>query len=128
MKLNSGLLSKAVLVANLVLVSMTAASTNALAGAGRDGDIENYKSQCSFYGQNQRQAQTITCSIKQSPNQITISWGDGFTTNLIFSGDGNWRSMPSKSEAKVRFYAGNGRVAHVEILAGPGKGIIVINP
>ncbi|MCU0541503.1 MAG: hypothetical protein MUE44_04860 [Oscillatoriaceae cyanobacterium Prado104] len=119
-------MSKAILVANLLLVSITAVSTHTLAES--ETPIENYKSQCSFYGQNQRQAQTISCSIKQSPNQITISWGDGFTTNLTFSGDGTWRSMPSKSEAKVRFYAGSGRVAHVEILAGPGKGIIVINP
>lgn len=124
MKLNSGLFYRAVLVANLVLVSMTAASTNVLA----ESESQNYKSQCSFYGQNQKQAQTIACSIQQRPNQITISWSDGLTTNLVFSGEGVWRSMPSKSEAKVRFYAGSGRVAHVEILAGPGKGIIVINP
>ncbi len=88
---------------------------------------ENYRSKCSFYGQNQPQAETIGCSIKQNSNKITIRWDDGFITNLEFSNDGVWESMPSRSKAEITFYAGSGQVSRVEIKEGPGKGIIVVN-
>ena len=126
MKLNLSLFYKAVLVTNLLLASVTAFGI--VAQAETKSSTENYKSKCSFYGQNQRQAQTIGCSIKQSPNQITIIWDDGFTTNLVFSKDGIWQSMPSRSIAGVTFYAGSGQVSRVEIYEGPGKGILVVNP
>jgi hypothetical protein len=126
MKLRSGLFYRAVLVANLLLASVTIFSIGVRAET--KNATENYRSRCSFYGQNQPQAQTIGCSIKQSPNQITITWDDGFTTNLEFSKDGIWRSMPSKSKAGVTFYAGSGQVSRVEIYEGPGKGILVVNP
>jgi hypothetical protein len=125
MRLNSSLFYKAVLVANLLLASVTAFSIGVQAET--KSSSENYRSRCSFYGQNQPQAQTIGCSIKQSPNQITIRWDDGFTTNLEFS-DGVWQSMPSQSKAGVTFYAGSGQVSRVEIYEGPGKGILVVNP
>jgi hypothetical protein len=126
MKLNSSLFYKAVLVANLLLASVTTFGVSAQAET--KSSTENYKSQCSFYGQNQRQAQTIGCSIKQNPNKITISWDDGFTTNLVFSPDGVWQSMPSRSKADITFYAGSGQVSRVEIYEGPGKGILVVKP
>jgi len=125
MKLNSSLFYKAVLVANLLLGSTIAFSTHAQAQT--IGSSQTYSSKCSFYGQNQKQAQTIGCSIKQSSNQIIINWKDGFKTTLILS-NGSWKSIPSQAKAEVRFYSGNGRVAHVEIFGGPGKGIIVVNP
>jgi len=126
MKLNSPFFYKAAVVANLLLASLTAFSISVQAQTKTKG--ENYRSQCSFYGQNQPQAQTIGCSIKQNPNQITISWDDGFTTNLELSKDGIWQSMPSQSKAEVIFYAGSGQVSRVEIYEGPGKGILVVNP
>ncbi len=95
--------------------------------SGRSPIQENYGSRCSFYGQNQPQAQSIGCSISQSSNQIIIRWDDGFTTTLNYSRDG-WRSMPSQARAEARFYQGTGRVAHVEIYSGPGKGIIIVRP
>jgi hypothetical protein len=126
MQLRSGLSCKAFLVANLLLASVTFFSSGVQAET--KSSTENYRSKCSFYGQNQPQAQTIGCSIKQSPNQITITWDDGFTTNLEFSKDGIWRSMPSRSKSGVTFYAGSGQVSRVEIYEGPGKGILVVNP
>jgi hypothetical protein len=126
MKLNSCLFYKAILLANLLLTSVTVFSIGVQAQT--KNSTENYRSKCSFYGQNQPQAQTIGCSIKQSPNQITISWDDGFTTNLELSKDDIWRSMPSRSKAGVTFYAGSGQVSRVEIYEGPGKGILVVNP
>ena len=125
MKFNSSLFCKAVLVANLLLGSTIAFSTHAQAQTNRAS--RTYSSKCSFYGQNQKQAQTIGCSIKQSSNQIIINWKDGFKTTLILS-NGSWKSMPSQAKTQVRFYVGTGRVAHVEIFGGPGKGIIVVNP
>ncbi|TAG95013.1 MAG: hypothetical protein EAZ09_09120 [Oscillatoriales cyanobacterium] len=126
MKLKSSFLYKLVLVANLLLGSVTAFGVSAQAET--KSSTENYKSQCSFYGQNQRQAQTIGCSIKQNPNKITITWDDGFTTNLVFSPDGIWQSMPSRSKADVTFYTATGQVSRVEIYEGPGKGILVVKP
>ncbi len=126
MKLNSSLVYKAVLVANFMLGATIVFSINAQAQTRSSG--ETYRSKCSFYGQNQSQAETIGCSIQQSSNQITIDWDDGFKTNLNYSTDGTWKSMPSQAKAQVRFYAGTGRVAHIEIFGGPGKGIIVVNP
>jgi hypothetical protein len=125
MKLKSSLFYKTFLVANLLLGSTIAFSTNTQAQTRNSG--ESYSSKCSFYGQNQKQAQTIGCSIEQSPNQIIINWNDGLKTILV-SSNGGWKSMPSEAKAEVRFYSGTGRVAHVEIFSGPGKGIIVIKP
>ena len=126
MKLNSSLFYKAVVVANLLLASVTAFGI--VAQAETRSSTKNYKAQCSFYGQNQRQAQMIGCSVKQSLKQITITWDDGFTTNIVTSPDGVWQSMPSRSLAGVTFYAGSGQVSRVEIYEGPGKGILVVNP
>ena len=126
MKLNSSFFYKAAVVANLLLASLTAFSIGVQAET--KSSSENYRARCSFYGQNQRQAQTIGCSIKQNPNQITISRDDGFTTNLELSKAGIWQSMPSQSKAEVIFYAGSGQVSRVEIYEGPGKGILVVNP
>ena len=125
MKLKSSLFCQTVLVANLLLGSTIAFSTNTQAETRSSG--ETYGSKCSFYGQNQKQAQAIGCSIKQNSNEIIIDWNDGLQTTLI-SSNGSWKSIPSEAKAAVRFYAGNGRVAHVEIFSGPGKGIIVVNP
>ncbi len=126
MKLNSSLFYKAIVVANVLLASVTAFGI--VAQAETKSSTKNYKAQCSFYGQNQPQAQTIGCSVKQSLNQITITWDDGFTTNVVSSPDGVWQSMPSRSLAGVTFYAGSGQVSRVEIYEGPGKGILVVNP
>jgi hypothetical protein len=126
MKLNSCFFHKGALVANLLLASAIAFSGDAQADMKISGN--SYRSMCSFYGQNQPQAESIGCSIEQSPRQIIIRWDDGLTTTLNSSRDGNWRSMPSESKAEVRFYSGTGRVAHVEIYEGPGKGIIVVTP
>ena len=126
MKLKSSFLYKLVLVENVLLASVTAFGIGAQAET--KSSTENYKSKCSFYGQNQPQAQTIGCSIKQSPNQITITWDDGFTTNLVFSPDGIWQSMPSRSKADITFYTATGQVSRVEIYEGPGKGILVVKP
>ncbi|WP_233258550.1 hypothetical protein [[Phormidium] sp. ETS-05] len=101
---------------------------NALNPSGNSPVENSYRSSCSFYGQNQPQAQSIGCAISQSSNQIVIRWDDGFTTTLNYSSDGNWRSMPSRSRAAARFYQGTGGVAHVEIYDGPGKGIIIVRP
>ncbi|WP_333086145.1 MULTISPECIES: hypothetical protein [unclassified Microcoleus] len=70
MKVNSSLFYKAVLVANLLLASVTGVSVGVQAET--KNHPENYRSKYSFYGQNQRQAQTIGCSVKQNPNKITI--------------------------------------------------------
>ncbi|WP_041622317.1 hypothetical protein [Oscillatoria nigro-viridis] len=126
MKLNSSLFYKMVVVANLLLASVTAFGI--VAQAETKSSTKNYKAQCSFYGQNQPQAQMIGCSVKQSLNRITITWDDGFTTNVVSSPDGVWQSMPSRSLAGVTFYAGSGQVSRVEIYEGPGKGILVVNP
>lgn len=126
MKLKSSLFYKTALVASMLLAPAIAFSTNAQAQTRNAG--ETYRSKCSFYGQNQPQAQTIGCGIKQTTNQIIITWNDGFKTTLKSSGNGSWKSMPSQAKAQVRFYTGTGRVAHVEIYGGPGKGIIVVNP
>ena len=126
MKLNSSLVYKAVLVTNLLLASVTAFGISAQAGP--QNATKNYKAQCSFYGQNQPQAQAIGCSVKQSLTQITIIWDDGFKTNVVSSSDGVWQSMPSRSLAGVTFYAGSGQVSRIEIYEGPGKGILVVNP
>ncbi|AFZ04918.1 hypothetical protein Osc7112_0296 [Oscillatoria nigro-viridis PCC 7112] len=115
-----------VVVANLLLASVTAFGI--VAQAETKSSTKNYKAQCSFYGQNQPQAQMIGCSVKQSLNRITITWDDGFTTNVVSSPDGVWQSMPSRSLAGVTFYAGSGQVSRVEIYEGPGKGILVVNP
>ncbi|MEG4275658.1 MULTISPECIES: hypothetical protein [unclassified Microcoleus] len=127
MKLTSSLFYKAVLVTNLLLASVTAFGI--VAQAETKSSTKNYKAQCSFYGQNQPQAQMIGCSVKQSLTQITIIWDDGFTTNIVSTpDDGVWQSMPSRSLAGVTFYAGSGQVSRVEIYEGPGKGILVVNP
>lgn len=126
MKLNSCFFYRTALVANVLLASITPFSISVQAQTKNSS--ENYRSQCSFYGQNQPQAQTIGCSIKQNPNQIIITWDDGFTTNLVFSKDGVWQSMPSRSKADVTYYAGSGQVSRVEIYEGPGKGILVVKP
>ncbi|MEZ2239506.1 hypothetical protein [Microcoleus sp.] len=126
MKLKSSFFYTTALVANLLLASVTPFSISVQAQTKNSS--ENYRSQCSFYGQNQPQAQTIGCSIKQNPNQIIITWDDGFTTNLVFSKDGVWQSMPSRSKADVTYYAGSGQVSRVEIYEGPGKGILVVKP
>ncbi|MEG3849332.1 hypothetical protein QT971_18450 [Microcoleus sp. herbarium19] len=127
MKLNSSLFYKAVVVANLLLASV--APFGIVAQAETKSPTKNYKAQCSFYGQNQPQAQSIGCSVKQSLRQIIITWDDGFTTNLVSTpNDGVWQSMPSRSLAGVTFYAGSGQVSRVEIYEGPGKGILVVNP
>ena len=124
MKLNSSLFYKAVLVTNLLLASVTAF------GIGVQAETKistgNYKSKCSVYGQNQKQAQTTNCSIKQNRNQINITWDDGSIANLEFSKDGSWQSMESGSKARVTFYTGSGRVSRVEMYEGPGKGIVII--
>ncbi|TAG21709.1 MAG: hypothetical protein EAZ39_04185 [Oscillatoriales cyanobacterium] len=117
--------SKAVLVTNLLLASVT--TFGIVAQAQTSSSTKNYKGVCSFYGQNQRQAQTIGCSVKQSLTQITITWEDGFITNVVSSEDGVWQSMPSRSLAGVTFYT-TGKVSRVEIYEGPGKGILVVNP
>lgn len=126
MKLKSSFFYTTALVANLLLASVTPFSISVQAQTKNSS--ENYRSQCSFYGQNQPQAQTIGCSIKQTPNQIIITWDDGFTTNLVFSKDGVWQSIPSRSKADVTYYAGSGQVSRVEIYEGPGKGILVVKP
>lgn len=126
MKLNSSLFYKTVVVANLLLASVT--TFGIVAQAETRSSTKNYKAQCSFFGQNQPQAQSIGCSVKQSLTQITIRWDDGFTTNVVSSPDGVWQSMPSRSLAGVVFYAGSGQVSRVEIYEGPGKGILVVNP
>lgn len=126
MKLKSSFFYTTALVANLLLASVTPFSISVQAQTKNSS--ENYRSQCSFYGQNQPQAQTIGCSIKHNPNQIIITWDDGFTTNLVFSKDGVWQSMPSRSKADVTYYAGSGQVSRVEIYEGPGKGILVVKP
>ncbi|MEK0190266.1 MAG: hypothetical protein EAZ78_12830 [Oscillatoriales cyanobacterium] len=125
MKLHSSLVYKAALVANVLLASVTTFGIGAQAQT--KVSTGNYRSQCSFYGQNQPQAQTIGCSIKQSLKQITITWDDGFTTNVVTSPDGVWQSMPSRSLAGVTFYT-TGQVSRIEIYEGPGKGILVVNP
>lgn len=127
MKLSSSFLQKWVLVGNLLLASGITFSSDAQA-EDRMGASNNYRSSCSFYGQNQPQAESIGCSISQSSSQIVIRWDDGFITTLNNSGNGNWRSMPSRSRAEVRFYQGTGRVAHVEIYEDPGKGNIIVRP
>ncbi|MEG4147764.1 hypothetical protein QUA24_17745 [Microcoleus sp. Pol12B5] len=99
MKLNSSLFYKAVLVANLPLASVTGVRVGVQAET--KNHPENYRSKCSFYGQNQRQAQTISRSVKQNPNKITSVWDDGFTINLKFSKDGVWESRPSRSKAGI---------------------------
>ncbi|TAG75937.1 MAG: hypothetical protein EAZ23_01175 [Oscillatoriales cyanobacterium] len=118
MKLKSSLFYKAVLVTNLLLASVT--TFGIVAQAQTSSSTKNYKGVCSFYGQNQRQAQTIGCSVK-------ITWEDGFITNVVSSEDGVWQSMPSRSLAGVTFYT-TGKVSRVEIYEGPGKGILVVNP
>jgi hypothetical protein len=125
MKLSSSFLQKWVLVGNLLLASAIAFSSDAQAG-DRMVASNNYRSSCSFYGQDQPQAQSIGCSISQSSSQIVIRWNDGLITTLNNSGNGNWRSMPSGSRAEARFYYGTGRVAHVQIYEGPGKGLIIV--
>jgi hypothetical protein len=127
MKLNSGLFYRGALVANL-LVAFTMASSSDVHAQGRATGVRNYSSNCSFYGQNQAQAESIGCSIEQGASRIVIRWDDGFTTTLNAQRNGTWLSMPSESRAEIRFYTGNGQVAHVEIYEGPGKGIIVVDP
>ncbi|MCT7997052.1 hypothetical protein [Laspinema olomoucense] len=127
MKLNSGLFYRGALVANL-LVAFTIATSSDVHAEGRDRGVRNYSSNCSFYGQNQAQAESIGCSIEQGASRIVIIWDDGFTTTLNAQRNGNWLSMPSESRAEVRFYSGTGEVAHVEIYEGPGQGIIVVDP
>lgn len=126
MKLNSYLFNPATLVASLLLTSTISFTNNAQANIKISNNT--YQSRCSFYGQNQTQAESIGCSIQQSSNRIVIRWNDGLTTTLKLSENGNWQSMPSGANATVRFYTGTGRVAQIEIFSGPGKGIIVVNP
>ncbi|MCT7959040.1 hypothetical protein [Laspinema palackyanum] len=127
MNIHSGLFYRGALVANL-LVAFTIASTIDVHAEGRRNGVRNYSSNCSFYGQNQAQAESIGCSIEHGSSRIVISWDDGFTTTLNAQRNGNWLSMPSESRAEVRFYTGTGQVAHVEIYEGPGQGIIVVDP
>ncbi len=127
MKLNSSLFYKAVVVANLLLASVT--TFGIVAQAETRSSTKNYKAQCSFYGQNQRQAQLFNCSVKQSFKQILITWEDGFITNIVSTpDDGVWQSMPSRSLAGVTFDTGTGQVSKIEIYEGPGKGILGVNP
>jgi hypothetical protein len=119
------ILYKSLVGANLLLIAVAASGNNAYS-QGR-ASVNNYSSSCSFYGQNQPQAQAIGCSISQNSNQIVIRWNDGVTTTLNNAGNGSWRSMPSGARAEARFYYGSGDVAHVEIFEGPGKGIILVN-
>jgi hypothetical protein len=71
MKLNSGLLYRGALVGNL-LVAFTIASSSDVQAEGRDRGVRNYSSSCSFYGQNQAQAESIGCSIEQGVKRIVI--------------------------------------------------------
>lgn len=131
MKLNSGLFYRGALVANLLIAFTIASSSNVHAEGPRGKGVKNYRSNCSFYGQNQAQAESIGCSIEQGASRIVIRWDDGFTTTLNsqrLDGYSYWLSMPSESRAQVRFYSGTGEVAHVEIYEGPGQGIIVVDP
>jgi hypothetical protein len=126
MKLQSYFFHPATLVASLLLTSTISFTNNAQANIKISN--KTYQSRCSFYGQNQAQAESIGCSIQQSSNRIVIRWNDGLTTTLQLSKNSNWQSMPSGAKATVRFYTGTGRVAQIEIFSGPGKGIIVVNP
>ncbi len=127
MKIHSCLFYRGALVANL-LVAFTIVSTIDVHAEGRRNGVRNYSSNCSFYGQNQAQAESIGCSIEHGSSRIVISWDDGFTATLNAQRNGNWLSMPSESRAEVRFYSGTGQVAHIEIYEGPGQGIIVVDP
>ncbi len=126
MKLNSYLFHPATLVASLLLTSIISFTNNAQANIKISNNT--YQSTCSFFGLNEAQAESIGCSIQQNSNRIVIRWNDGLTTNLQLSEDGNWQSMPSGANAKVRFNSDTGRVAQITISSGPGKGIIVVKP
>ena len=106
--LKSYFLPKLFLVGNLFLAFAIGLSGNVQAEPIKLAS-NTYQSSCSFYGQNQPQAQSIGCAISQSSNQIVIRWDDGFTTTLNYSRDSNWRSMPSGSRAEARFYQGTGK-------------------
>ena len=91
-------------------------------------NLRRYRSTCSFYGQNQPQAQSMGCSVEQGERRIVISWNDGYRTTLEYnSSSGQWQSMPSRSRSTIRFYSETGDVAQVEIHAGPGQGLISID-
>ncbi|MFP4317560.1 MAG: hypothetical protein ACLFM4_11305 [Phormidium sp.] len=91
-------------------------------------NLRRYRSSCSFYGQNQTQADSMGCSVEQTSRRIVISWDDGYTTTLEYnSSSRQWRSLPSSSRSTVRFYSETGDVAQVEIHAGPGQGLISID-
>ena len=121
----SSVFYKSIVGLNFLLIAVVLWGSNANS-QGR-ASVNNYSSNCSFYGQNQPQAQAISCSISQSSSQIVIQWSDGVTTTLNNAGNGRWRSMPSGARAEARFYYGSGEVAHVEIFEGPGKGIILVS-
>ena len=123
MKFGSNLLEKAAYLSSVLI-----ASSLMLMEPGQAQSSRNYRGRCSFYGQNQPQAQSIGCSIEQSSRRIVIRWDDGYTTNLEYdSNSRQWRSIPSQSRSTVRFYSETGDVAQVEIHGGPGQGLIVIS-
>jgi hypothetical protein len=69
MKLSSRFLPKWVLVGNVLRAFAITFSSDAQA-EDRMGGRNNYRSSCSFYGQNQHRAESIGCSISQSSSQM----------------------------------------------------------
>ena len=123
MKFNLGWCGKATYISGALL-----ASSLMLIEPGQAQSALRYRSVCSFYGQNQSQAQSLGCSVEQSRQRIVIRWDDDYTTTLDYDGSSRqWRSMPSRSRSTVRFYSETGDVAQVEIHGGPGQGLIVID-
>lgn len=113
------------------MTGVVLASGMMLMEPGLAQNLRRYRSTCSFYGQNQTQAQSMGCSVEQGERRIVISWDDGYRTTLEYhypdSPRRQWQSMPSRSRSTVRFYSETGDVAQVEIHAGPGQGLISID-
>lgn len=110
------------------MTGVVLASGMMLMEPGLAQNLRRYRSTCSFYGQNQTQAQSMGCSVEQGQRRIVISWNDGYRTTLEYnSSSRQWQSMPSRSRSTVRFYSETGDVAQVEIHAGPGQGLISID-
>lgn len=114
------------------MTGVVLASGMMLMEPGLAQNLRRYRSTCSFYGQNQTQADSTGCSVEQGERRIVISWDDGYRTTLEYnpipdSRRRQWQSMPSRSRSTVRFYSQTGDVAQVEIHAGPGQGLISID-
>lgn len=111
-----------------LMTGILLASGMVLMEPGQAQNLRRYRSRCSFYGQNQPQADSMGCSVEQTSRRIVISWDDGYTTTLEYnSSSRQWRSLPSSSRSTVRFYSETGDVAQVELHAGPGQGLISID-